>query len=118
MDAPEKASQPVIRWRMATFGLPEKPLAKYAAQFRSVEDPSTIGKLWTLLQVDLKELTSIVRNIQGFDISPNSLSFQVEDARIRAPSNPEPYFAQLKQVRLVSLIEYFPDKSAGVSKAV
>jgi uncharacterized RDD family membrane protein YckC len=88
-------------WRMVTFGLPEKPLAKYFEQFRSVEDPSTIGILWILLPVGLKEPASIVRNIQMFDMSPNPFSFRVEDSRTTVPLNPEPYFAQLKQIRLV-----------------
>src|SRR6266446_5093149 len=88
-------------WRTATFGLPEKPLAEYVEQFRSVEDPSTIGHLWTFLPVGLKEPASIVRNIQMFDISPNPFSFRVEDSRTTVPLNPEPYFAQLKKVRLV-----------------
>jgi hypothetical protein len=36
-----------------------------------------------------------------FDISPNPFSFRVEDSRTTVPLNPEPYFAQLKKVRLV-----------------
>ena len=88
-------------WRMAVFGLPEKPPAKDIEQIRSVEAPESIGKLWTFLPLGLKQPASILRNIQIFEMSPNPFSFRVEDSRTNPPLNPEPYFAQVEQVRLV-----------------
>jgi hypothetical protein len=90
-------------WKAAAFGLPEKPPAEYVGQFRSVEDPNTIGTLWTLLPMGLKEPASTIRRIEMFDISPNPFSFRVEDSRTRAPLNPEPYFTQVKQIRVVRI---------------
>jgi len=90
-------------WRMAIWGLPEKPPAKYVGQFRSVDDPGIIEPLWMLLPVGLKEPASVIRKIQIFDVSPNPLSFRFEDSLTQVPLNPEPYFAQLKQVRLVRI---------------
>jgi hypothetical protein len=90
-------------WKAAIFGFPEKPPAKYVGQFRSVEDPGAIGTLWTLLPVGLKEPASVVRRIEMFDVSPNPFSFRVEDSRTRVPINPEPYFTQMKQIRLVRI---------------
>jgi hypothetical protein len=90
-------------WRTARFGISEKPLAEYVGQFQSIEqDPESMGKLWTLLPIGLREPTSILRNIQTFDVSPNPFSFPL-DSRTRAPLNPEPYFVQLKRVRLVRI---------------